>query len=189
MFDVAAQLAWSHVARMYVLSLVIFVAILKSFEYVRITSTISTMFFIIIGMIEKIGSFIFILLIILFSFACLDFFAFGNQKRSSRNLIVSLQYQFRGVSLGDVDFDEANEADAFWGVILLIIFVVVSVLLLLNLLIAVMSEAYEEVKNDASARWAYSQVGMLIDQEVEVARLRRKRARWRRRVGGGGSRA
>jgi hypothetical protein len=50
-----------------------------------------------------------------------------------------------------------------WGMFVLILFVFIAVLLLLNLLIAVMSEAYEEVKEVAEARWAYVQMEMLME--------------------------
>ena len=45
----------------------------------------------------------------------------------------------------------------------LIIFVVATVLILLNLLIAVMTEGYEEVKNDSQARWAHVQFRYVMD--------------------------
>ena len=43
------------------------------------------------------------------------------------------------------------------------------VVVLLNLLIAVMSEAYEEVKEVAEARWAYVQMEMLLEYDAEQA--------------------
>ena len=51
----------------------------------------------------------------------------------------------------------------------MIFFILVAVLLLLNLLIAVMSEAYEEVKEVAEARWAYVQMEMLLEYDAGQA--------------------
>ena len=57
--------------------------------------------------------------------------------------------------------------DKSWGMLVLIFFVFIAVLLLLNLLIAVMSEAYEEVKEVAEARWAYVQMEMLMEYQAD----------------------
>ena len=53
-----------------------------------------------------------------------------------------------------MDFESARESEPFWGEFILVLFIIFAVLLLLNLLIAVMSEAYEEIKEVAAARWA-----------------------------------
>ena len=50
------------------------------------------------------------------------------------------------------------------------------VILLLNLLIAVMSEAYEDVKQSANARWCYMQFEMIIDAEAKVKSKAKARA-------------
>merc|ERR1712096_535581 len=45
-----------------------------------------------------------------------------------------------------------------------IIFSIALILLMLNLLIAVMSEAYESVKEDAEKVWAYAQLSSIVEQ-------------------------
>ena len=126
------------------------------------------MFFIIWGMMAKLGSFVVILLVVLLAFTSLDFIAFGSARGRSQTFIASLVSRFQG-SLGDVDFESAASLDRDWGTPVLIFFIFVAVLLLLNLLIAVMSEAYEEVKEVAEARWAYVQMEMLLEYKAEQA--------------------
>ena len=138
------------------------------FEYLRIRESFATMFFIIWGMMIKLGSFIVILLVVLLAFTSLDFVAFGSARIRSQTFSASLASQFQG-SLGDVDFESAESLDRGWGTFVLICFIFLAVLLLLNLLIAVMSEAYEEVKEVAEARWAYVQMEMLLEYHAEKA--------------------
>ena len=138
------------------------------FEYLRIRESFATMFFIIWGMMAKLGSFVVILMVVLLAFTSLDFIAFGSARGRSQTFLASLVSRFQG-SLGDVDFESAASLDRDWGTFVLIFFIFVAVLLLLNLLIAVMSEAYEEVKDVAEARWAYVQMEMLVEYEAEQA--------------------
>ena len=141
------------------------------FEYLRIRESFATMFFIIWGMMAKLGSFVVILMVVLLAFTSLDFIAFGSARGRSQTFMASLISRFQG-SLGDVDFESAASLDRDWGTFVLIFFIFVAVLLLLNLLIAVMSEAYEEVKEVAEARWAYVQMEMLVEYEAEQAENR-----------------
>ena len=126
------------------------------------------MFFIIWGMMAKLGSFVVILMVVLLAFTSLDFIAFGSARGRSQTFMASLVSRFQG-SLGDVDFESAASLDRDWGMAVLIFFIFVAVLLLLNLLIAVMSEAYEEVKETAEARWAYVQMEMLLKYQAKQA--------------------
>ena len=134
------------------------------FEYLRIRESFATMFFIIWGMMIKLGSFVIILMVVLLAFTTLDFVAFGSARSRSQTFMTSLISRFQG-SLGDVDFESAASMDRGWGIFVLIFFIAIAVLLLLNLLIAVMSEAYEEVKEVAEARWAYVQMEMLLETQ------------------------
>ena len=166
------------------------------FEYLRIRESFATMFFIIWGMMAKLGSFVVILLVVLLAFTSLDFIAFGSARGRSQTFMGSLISRFQR-SLGDVDFESAASMDRNWGMFVLIFFIFVAVLLLLNLLIAVMSEAYEEVKEVAEARWAYVQMEMLLEYEAEQAEKAKKEIRssggccggCRRGGGGGGGRS
>ena len=141
---------------------------LQMFEYLRIRESFATMFFIIWGMMAKLGSFVVILMVVLLAFTSLDFIAFGSARGRSQTFFASLVSRFQG-SLGDVDFESAASLDRDLGTFVLVFFIFVAVLLLLNLLIAVMSEAYEEVKEVAEARWAYVQMEMLVEYEAEQA--------------------
>lgn len=63
----------------------------------------------------------------------------------------SLFTSFRA-SLGDIDFQGIIELDSSIGILFSVLAAFLLVILLLNLLIAVMSEAYDEVKETAEAR-------------------------------------
>ena len=155
------------------------------FEYLRIRESFATMFFIIWGMMARLASFVVILMVVLLAFTSLDFIAFGSARGRSQTFMGSLISRFQS-SLGDVDFESAASMDRNWGMFVLIFFIFVAVLLLLNLLIAVMSEAYEEVKETAEARWAYVQIEMLVAHETEQAENTASSGGCCGRCGGGG---
>eukprot|EP00947_MAST-08B_sp_MAST-8B-sp1_P002567 g2567.t1 len=159
------RVAQVHTAQKFLFGWACFFAWLKMFEYLRLTQSFAVMFFIIVGMIEKLMSFLVILLVGLLAFTSVDFLILGNSRARSMTFLDSLISRFSG-SLGDVDFESARESEPFWGEFILVLFIIFAVLLLLNLLIAVMSEAYNEIKEVAAARWAYVQMEMLLEERA-----------------------
>jgi hypothetical protein len=67
-------------------------------------------------------------------------FAFSTLKQSALTLIRSL--------LGDFDFVALKDANAFMGPLLFVLFIGVSVFVVLNMFIAIISDAYEECKQE-----------------------------------------
>lgn len=125
-------------------------------------------------MMSKMTSFITILLVVLLSFTSLDFIAFGGARARSSTFLASLGANFEA-TLGNVDFVSAEKLDVPFGslgIIILIIFILVCVLILLNLLIAHMTDAYAEVKETAEARWAFIQFEKLLEAEVKQEETR-----------------
>ena len=170
------EIARLHQTRMYLLGVSVFLCWIKLFEYLRLNEKFATMFFIIIGMMSKITSFVTILLVVLLAFTSLDFIAFGGARARSDTFLASLGANFEA-TLGDVDFTSAEKLDVPFGslgVLILIVFILVCVLVLLNLLIAHMTDAYTEVNESANARWAFIQFAQMLEVEKEKAEKDRR---------------
>ena len=149
-------------ARAKVMAVTSFLIWYKGFETMRLSSSIATLVFIIIGMLVKLGSFLFFLITALLGFASLEYFAYGGTKEASSTFVKALLRALSGSLMGDTDLVGESEADLIMSGTVSILFIMVMVLLLLNLLIAVMSEAYEEVQDIAAARWAYVARDVLV---------------------------
>jgi len=132
-------------------------------EYIMIKEELAMMVKIIIGMMSKLRSFIVVLVVFVMAFASLNYVVFGIGEQSLSTLQNTMFLTFDG-SLGNADFDSDNDQDKIFLTIYFVVFAMIMVVLLLNLLIAVMSEAYDEVKESASAYWAFQQLQNIVDQ-------------------------
>ncbi len=101
-------------------------------------------------------SFFLIFGVFILAFALFDYVVYGLVYEPNSSVLRSLVLTFRG-SLGELDFDNKYEIDTSISVIITCLSAFLLVILLLNLLIAVMNEAYEEIKQSAEARWCYMQ--------------------------------
>ena len=94
------RVAQVHTAQKFLFGWACFFAWFKMFEYLRLTQSFAVMFFIIIGMIEKLMSFLVILLVGLLAFTSVDFLVLGSSRARSMTFLDSLISRFSG-SLGD----------------------------------------------------------------------------------------
>ena len=81
-------------------------------------------------------------------------------------------------SLGDISYwgsttQEGRGVEA----VMMTFLVILLIILLLNLLVAVMSEAYEDIKMEASNRWCYTQFKMIYAHKTEKLRKKKEKER------------
>jgi len=95
--------------------------------------------------------------IVVGGFSAAHLLAFGTKLASFKNLTTSTFSLLQSL-LGDFDFREMRRAQWFLGPMLFVLFVALSVLVLLNLLIATVADAYAEMqevlRNDPSKQRA-----------------------------------
>ncbi|GBG32213.1 Ankyrin repeat domain-containing protein 54, partial [Hondaea fermentalgiana] len=151
-----SDLMWLSTIRQYLLGGVVFLCYLKTLEYLRVAATFAVPVMIIIGMLVKLMSFLAILAVFVLAFGIFDYVVFGLKYAPVKSVMKALVFTLRG-ALGELDFDGKYEMDQVVGTGMTMLTAVLLVILLLNLLIAVMSEAYEDVKATAEARWCYRQ--------------------------------
>jgi hypothetical protein len=90
-----------------------------------------------------IGAFLVIFLMIAFAFGTAFHMTFGPRLYNYRNL-TSTFYTLLQALLGDFDFDELTTEDKLFGPFLFLAFVTVAVFVILNVVIAIIGNAYDE---------------------------------------------
>lgn len=116
---------------------------------------------------SRIGVFFVICAIVLFGAAQGFALAFGTNVRGYRNLTQSFFTLTRSL-LGDFDFEELRQENPFLGPIMFFLFTLLAVFVLVNVFIAILLEAYEEVKEtltnaeDVTADQLTKEVGIVI---------------------------
>ena len=177
--DVSFALQLARVRMMFV-ALYVALCFLKLLNIMRVQDDLFVI--IIIEMFKKVISFLIVVLIIVSGFA---FFAFFSRIGGSQAAMGgtpdkigggdvfwhTLFQQFAQLN-GDFDFAESWHTAQLAGVAWTLFALIVLPILLMNLLIAIMSEAYEEVKAHAAARFCHLQLDTHSD---EYARKRRQR--------------
>ena len=127
------------------------VVIIKLQEHLYINQSLAKVFLIFQGMVGKVFYYLISFLIWLVSFSFLLFIILGTN--GYENWDSGIFWMFVG-SLGDIPFTEISGTVPFWGSVIGVGVAFILILLFLNLLIAVMSEAIEEVAEDADSIWA-----------------------------------
>ena len=127
------------------------VVIIKLQEHTFINQSLAKVNLIFQGMVGKVFYYLVSFLIWLFSFSFLLFIILGTN--GYENWDSGIFWMFVG-SLGDIPFTEISGTTPFWGSVIGVGVAFILILLFLNLLIAVMSEAIEEVAEDADSIWA-----------------------------------
>jgi hypothetical protein len=94
---------------------------------------------------EGVAGFSIIFFIIFFGFAQAHAMIFNGRLESFRTVGQTMFSLLRSL-LGDFDFDELQQAHGYMGPLLFIIFVVLAVFVVLNMLIAIISDAYANTK-------------------------------------------
>ena len=175
--------------KMYLLAWNVFICCFKTLDYIKINKTFAVPVIIIGGMLKKLVSFFFIFVIFLVAFAAFNYVSYGmsgsGSAENNAGLGITMVQSFRG-SLGDVDFDAAKDQDFGFSQVMTLLMSFLTVILVLNLLIAVMSEAYEDVKDTAEARWCYAQF-VEMHKQREQKKAAKMHARKRSSLFGGGS--
>ena len=145
-------------------AILLFFVWIKILEYIQVRKQFAIAVYVIGAMAYKVLPFLASFFIFLSAFAMYDYVLYGTSSEAVNSLGMSLLNSYK-VSLGDIDFDNSLELDRFTGVFVTVMASFLLTTLILNLLIAVMSEAYEEVKETAEAHWCYIQFNQILSHE------------------------
>ena len=93
---------------------------------------------------------------------------FDPTRQSWFRTFTTTFHQSNGI--GDTDFSAVEKSSPFMADAMTFLFAFLMVIVLFNLLIAVMSEAYDDVKTNAEAIWCYQQFTQLEDDVLTINR-------------------
>eukprot|EP00947_MAST-08B_sp_MAST-8B-sp1_P003550 g3550.t1 len=134
------------------MAVILFIMMVKNMEYLIISTDYATYYYIILGMLSKLKTFFSIFFVLLAAFATFNFMFSHNSYSSDTSFIRSLLVLYMG-SDGDFDFAQALDGpDYAIATSVMFVFSIMMALLMMNLMIAVMGEAIEDVKTVAKAR-------------------------------------
>lgn len=156
-----SHLIWFATVRQHLLAVIVFLCYIKCLEHLQVSATMAIPVIIIGGMLRQLVSFFTIFVVFLMAFGLFDYILYGLTYEPSSSVLRSIIMAFRN-SLGDIDFDGKYELDHTVGLFMTVFSASLLVILLLNLLIAIMNEAYEDIKESAEARWCYIQFRMIV---------------------------
>lgn len=100
---------------------------------------------------STVGGFAVVFCVVLFGFAEAHMLTFGSRVVGFRNLSVSMVTLLRSL-VGDFEFEAMVEAQWLLGVVFFVLFVALSVVVVLNILIAIISDAFNEEIHELATR-------------------------------------
>lgn len=114
---------------------------------------------------SSVSNFAIIFLVVLYGFSSCFMVMFGNRLGDFRNLTHSGLSLLRSL-LGDFDLGELSRGQYFWGPLLFVLYVCLAVFVVLNILIAIISDAYndeiEELAHSEDVRIYHEMVAYLV---------------------------
>jgi hypothetical protein len=153
-----------------VFSLLLFINWLEALRNIAVLfPTLMTLMMIIQGMTYKLAAWAVLSIFAFIAFASLEYVTFGSEKgikTASEFLIDSF---VRASGEGEFQIDRENLSDTMIETGSHVIFIILFPIIVMNLLIAFMSEAYESVKESAASRFCYMQF-----EQVEFERMAKR---------------
>lgn len=127
---------------------------LKCIEYAGAFSPTGVIVRISVNMLKTILRFLLVIILALLAFGHVFLIIFGQHAapRVFDNLGFSMLTLFRGI-LADFEFDTIDATRDWMAIAAFVLFVIIGPLLLFNLLIAIMTNAYENVRQDSEGEF------------------------------------
>ena len=157
-------------------SVTLFVASLRLLDLLDWIPAVARMTIIISRQLSKLFSYFIILLVYMVAFSVLSIVGFGVEMDDYSTPFKSLMTMLGGVTINGLPWSDAHQSNSVLGPFLHAIVIFYGVIMLLNLIIAVMTEGYESVKELADETWAYSQFLQIKAFEEKAARKEKEAA-------------
>ena len=152
------------VIRKHLFGLLMFFMWLKVLDHVQFQKNFAIAVYVIGAMAKQVMPFLVSFVIFLCAFAMFDYITFGLSIESVNTMGASLLASYKA-ALGDIDFDSPQEVSPVFGILFTVLASFLLTTLILNLLIAVMSKAYDNVSTVAEANWCYTQFSQILEHE------------------------
>ncbi|KAM9373275.1 polycystin-2-like protein 2 [Phaethornis superciliosus] len=129
------------------IAVTIFLAWIKIFKYINLSKTMTQLSSTLSHCAKDIIGFATIFFIVFFAYAQLGYLVFGSQVEEFSTFQNCIFTQFR-IVLGDFEFEAIETVNKILGPLYFITFVFFVFFLLLNMFLAIINDAYSEVKGD-----------------------------------------
>jgi hypothetical protein len=114
---------------------------------------------------ERIGVFLVILFCFISGFASAFWLISKNDESSPFGTVSQALYNSYLYSFGqNIDYDFSDTSSPYLGTVLLVFFILVMMILMLNLLIALMGDAYSIARNEGEALWKRQRAEVILEQ-------------------------
>jgi len=134
----------------------------KSMEKLMLLKDLALMVKVFIAMLFKLWDLIVIYFVIILAFATFSYVMYGSSTENQADFFTCVFHTFDG-SIGNVSYDGLTEQSRIWRILYFLLFALILVVLVLNLIIAVMTEVYEEIRTVSSANWAMNQLEAITE--------------------------
>ena len=102
-------------------------------------------------------------------FTCAFFVLLGNGQQADYSGIYDTALTTLNMNLGGGDIDAIKASEApYVGALLYVVFNVISVLVLLNLLIAILSDSYSELNGESEQQWCIERALLVLSLEKNI---------------------
>jgi len=162
--QIATELYWQT----NLIAIMVYVAWLKLLEYFSVFKKVSRLVVMIDMMLRELVNFVVLLVVAIGAYASAEFIAWGYKSNRSFTLGFSFFYRIQDMFNGG-DFTDSLSQNRILGAFFACGFALSISLLLLNLLIAIITSAYELAKNEnGDSYWAARQYDMVVNHEEPV---------------------
>ena len=125
-------------------------------------------------MMSDIYHFLVIFAIFQIGFSHSFFILYGNTHKGYLSIVDTMMTVFN-INLGNPDYDTIRESENhIWGTIIYVIFSVISVVTLLNILIAILTDSYTNVTSKAEKEWKVERAKLILTLQKNIWACRQK---------------
>ena len=135
------------------ISFLVFMSLFKIFKFMNFSDNLNFMFKVVTRSKNELIGFMVVYFLLISCFAFLASTLFGYEMREFHNFASSITSCVRlSVGILDFDYNVMKEAEGFWAPLFLVGFVFIAMLIAVNMFISILSEYYDQVKNE-TAQW------------------------------------
>jgi len=131
-------------------SIMVFAACLKLFDYLSVFRNLYRLIVMIEMMAKQLVSFVIVLGLFLMTFTVSEYIAYGYKDENSYSIQRGFLSRVFGLFSGDPVVFGHTDSDQLLGTIYVMIFLITVSMVLMNLIVAVLTSAYDEARNQSS---------------------------------------
>jgi hypothetical protein len=138
-------------AMLRAVSFLVFMSLFKIFKFMNFSDNLNFMFKVVTRSKNELFGFMVVYFLLISCFAFLASTLFGYEMREFHNFASSITSCVRlSVGILDFDYNVMKEAEGFWAPLFLVGFVFIAMLIAVNMFISILSEYYDQVKNETN---------------------------------------